>query len=133
MNFFDKVEKLFATWHYDHPRILYALIRSLKPTIAVEIGTYRGYAACYMAQALKENGNGHLYCIDDFSEGMQKKFDANHWRSNLEECNLLNWTTLLRGKSSEVKWPDKVDFAYIDGWHGYTTVVEDFISCSSRG
>ncbi len=133
MNFFDKVEDVFKTWHYDHPRILYALMRSLRPTIAVEIGTYRGYAACYMAQALKENGAGHLFCIDNFSEGMQQKYDAHHWHNNLRECGVNNWATLLIGKSSDVVWPDTVDFAYIDGWHGYNTVVQDFLSCSTRG
>jgi hypothetical protein len=133
VNFFETVERVFETWHYDHPRILYALMRSLKPKVAVEVGTYRGYAACYMAQALKENGAGHLYCIDDFSEGMQKKYDANHWHANLAACRVSEWATLLVGKSSEVEWPVTVDFAYIDGWHGYKDVSADFRAAAFRG
>lgn len=133
MNFFEVVEEVFATWRYDHPRILYALMRSLKPSVAVEVGTYRGYAACYMAQALKENGRGYLYCIDDFSEGMQKKYDADHWHDNVRKCGLSEWVSLIVGKSSDVVWPDKVDFAYIDGWHGYKTVIADFVKAASRG
>lgn len=131
-DFFETVERVFHDWHYDHPRILYALMRSLKPTVAVEVGTYRGYAACYMAQALKENGVGHLFCMDDFSEGMQRKFDADHWHKNLTACGVSDWATLVVGKSSEVQWPDRVDFAYVDGWHGYTTLVEDFYNAAIR-
>ena len=132
-DFFTTVERVFATWHYDHPRILYALMRSLKPKVAVEIGTYRGYAACYMAQALKENGEGHLYCIDDFSEGMQKKYDQQHWLDNLKECEVQSLATLIVGKSDVVEWPKKIDFAYIDGWHSYHTVLHDFLKCAILG
>lgn len=131
--FFETVEKVFFDWNYNHPRILYALMRSLKPEIAVEVGTYRGYAACYMAQALKENGKGHLYCIDDFSEGMQKAYDENHWNTNLMVCEVREQATLIRGKSQTVQWPEKVDFAYIDGWHGYLIAREDFMKAFSRG
>ena len=66
-DFFKRVDEVFHDWKYDHPRILYALIRSLKPLVVVEVGTYRGYAAAWMARALQENGIGMLYCIDDFS------------------------------------------------------------------
>lgn len=132
MSFFDTVESVFHDWHYDHPRILYALMRSLRPEIAVEVGTYRGYAACYMAQACKENNVGHVFCIDDFSEGMQKKYDADHWRDNIEKCGVTPHVTLVIGKSTEVQWPKKVDFVYIDGWHSYSTALVDFNAASSR-
>ena len=134
INFFETVERIFHDWHYDHPRILYALMRSLKPKVAVEVGTYRGYAACYMAQALKENGeDGHLYCIDDFSEGMQKKYDSHHWEENVAKCGLSGYITLIVGKSEEVVWPKQVDFAYIDGWHSLRQCESDFILAANRG
>lgn len=138
MSFFDTVEEVFSMWHYDHPRILYALMRSMKPDVAVEVGTYTGYAACYMAQALKENGKGRLYCIDDFSlvhqDSTGRKNGPEHVWSNLHRCGLnSNLVTLLEGKSEEVEWPDKVDFAYVDGWHGYNEVEYDFNKCASLG
>lgn len=133
VNPLDRIEQQFPDWRYDHPRILYSLMRSLKPRIAVESGTYRGYAACYMAQACKENGVGHVYCIDDFSEGMQKKYDADHWRANLAACELTDWATLIVGKSSDVTWPETVDFAYIDGWHGLKAIRQDWENCNLRG
>jgi hypothetical protein len=131
--FFETVERVFATWRYDHPRILYALMRSLKPKVAVEVGTYRGYAACYMARALQENGVGHLTCIDDFSEGMQQKYDREHWVRNIYECGVEDVVTLKVGKSDSVTWPENVDFAYLDGWHGYNTVKSDFGKAAMAG
>lgn len=131
--FFETVERVFANWHYDHPRILYALMRSLKPKTAVEIGSLYGYCACYMARALQENGGGRLFSIDDFSESMQRAANPQEWDANLKACGVRDFATLLVGKSSEVQWPEQVDFAYIDGWHGYTTVRADFIRAAMAG
>lgn len=136
MSFFDTVERIFSDWHYDHPRVLYSLIRSLKPQTVVEIGSYRGYAACYMAQALKENGKGKLYCIDDLSLDDHKSRYGDpvlHWRRNLRECDVLDWAELIVGKSTEVEWPKQVDFAYIDGWHSYDVAKADFRKAADLG
>lgn len=136
MSFFETVEARFPDWNYGHPRILYALIRSLKPVVLVEVGTYRGYAACYMARALQENNSGHLYCIDNFSldDHVWRYGDPEkHWNENLAACGVRNWVTLLRGDSNKVQWPDKVDFAYIDGWHSYRAVQLDFSICQEKG
>lgn len=138
MSFFDTVEARFPDWHYDHPRILYSLIRSLKPRVCVEAGTYRGYAACYMARALQENNSGHLYCIDNFSltDFVARHGNCDpkeHWSDNLAACGVRAWATLLVGDSHKVDWPERVDFAYIDGWHSYDTAAHDFNRCAKRG
>jgi predicted O-methyltransferase YrrM len=39
---------------------LYALVRTIKPKVAVETGTFRGLSACYIAKALRDNGRGKL-------------------------------------------------------------------------
>lgn len=137
MTHFEQIESRFPDWHYDHPRILYALIRSLKPRVCVEVGTYRGYAACYMARALQENNSGHLFCIDNFSlndyavtHGVDP---AAHWIDNMLACGVFDWVTLLQGDSDKVDWPEKVDFAYIDGWHSYEAASKDFQACQVRG
>jgi hypothetical protein len=48
----------------DSARLLYGICRSLKPAVAVEIGSARGKSACYIGRALKENGSGRLFAID---------------------------------------------------------------------
>jgi hypothetical protein len=40
--------------------LLYALIRAAKPRLVVEAGTGRGIAACFIAEALRDNGAGRL-------------------------------------------------------------------------
>jgi hypothetical protein len=135
MDCFATIESRFTDWHYDHPKILYGLIRSLRPQVVVEVGTYRGYAACYMARAIQENNSGRLYCIDKFSESKQRTFSdpVGHWNDNLVAAGVRDWVTLLSGSSKDVVWPDRVDVAYIDGWHGLEQCVWDFAACSTRG
>lgn len=133
---FATIETRFADWHYDHPKILYGLIRSLKPDVIVEVGTYRGYCACYMARALQENNKGHLYCIDNWSltEHVARYGDPRaHWEENVTAAGVRDWITILQGESHEVQWPARVDMAYIDGWHSYHTCMSDFIHAEDLG
>lgn len=137
-DFFSTVERIFHDWNYGHPKVLYGLMRALKPAVAVEVGTYRGYAACYMARAMQENNTGHLYCIDDLSltDHMPRYGGGDpvgHLESNLTQCGIRDFVTLLRGKSTDVHWPKNVDFAYIDGWHSYLVAKSDFDNCAKRG
>ena len=91
MDILTKIDRHFPDWNYDHPRMLYSFIRALKPQVCVEVGTYRGYAACYMAQALKENGFGKLYCIDNWSlNETEGKYESalDHFRSNIAHFGL---------------------------------------------
>ena len=126
----QRIEDRFPDWNYHHPRILHAMIRSLQPEIVVEVGTYRGYAACYMAQALKENGKGRLYCIDNWSlDDHESRYGParQHFQSNLEHCEVADRVTVIEGDSDKVGWPDKVDFVYIDGNHNFDPVMMDLI------
>lgn len=49
-------------------QIIYALIRHLKPAVVAEIGGWAGCSAAHMAAAVKMNGVGHVYGVDDGSE-----------------------------------------------------------------
>lgn len=46
-------------------KTLYALVRHLKPETIVEIGGLSGASATHIAAAIKANGKGHLYSIDN--------------------------------------------------------------------
>lgn len=135
MTFFDTVEQRFKDWNYGHPKVLYGLIRTLQPNVVVEVGAYRGYASAYMAKALQDNNRGRLYCMDNWQLSTREKRSdpALHWADNLRACGVLDWATLLVGNADQVTWPDKVNFAYIDGWHSYTQARKDFEACASRG
>jgi predicted O-methyltransferase YrrM len=44
--------------------MLHALVRLIKPDMVVETGTWRGYAAIAMGQALRSNGGGRLITLE---------------------------------------------------------------------
>jgi len=44
--------------------VLYALVRALRPGRVLEMGTHMGGSATHIAQALADNGRGHLTCVD---------------------------------------------------------------------
>ena len=52
-------------------RVLYALVRMLKPKNVVEIGTFHGCSATHIASALVANGAGKLYAVDPAYNGGQ--------------------------------------------------------------
>jgi predicted O-methyltransferase YrrM len=50
-----------------HPCIyalIYALVRSLKPSIVVETGVAGGMSSCYILKGLRDNNKGELFSID---------------------------------------------------------------------
>lgn len=134
--FFDKVESLYKDWQYDHPRVLYSLIKLLKPERVLEVGTFIGYGACYMARALQENGKGHLFCIDNWqlpNPAWRAGSVKEHFERSLSECGVRDLVTLIEGDSLSIPFPDSIDFAYIDGWHSYDSVRSDFERCHQAG
>lgn len=137
MNDFNTaINTIFPDWQYGHPVVIYGLIRSMKPAVCVEVGTYLGFGAAWMAKALQENGSGHLYCIDNFGlndRAVQCGNPRQHMERNIAMLGLSDWVTIIEGDSDKVEWPEKVDLAYIDGWHSYLAASHDFEQCELRG
>lgn len=135
-DFYASIPTVFPDWQYGHPMLLHGLIRSMKPQVCVEVGSYLGFGAAWMAQALKENGSGHLFCIDNYGlvdRPIQQGHARRHMERNLAMLGLTDWVTIIEGDSDKVTWPDNIGIAYVDGWHGYLAVKHDFEQCASRG
>lgn len=95
--------------HADEGRVLYALVRALKPKQCLEIGVAEGCTATHILTALERNGGtGNLTSIDVEPEA---------GRSIPEELK-HRWEFIV-GDGLEVKLPKKVDFAFEDGPHTY--------------
>src|SRR5512146_3061482 len=68
------------------------LVRTIKPRLVVETGTYRGISACYIAKALKENGRGRLVTCETTPKDYERarKLLEKAKLSDVAECRLTS-------------------------------------------
>lgn len=138
-NFFDNVSKVFATWDYDSPRILYGLARALKPQVICNVGTYRGLSAAWLAKACQENNSGIVVSLDDWSltehsQILNGKTPKEHCISNLEVLGVREWVKFNDGDTHDASiWPETCCFAFIDAWHSYEACYNDAEKAIERG
>lgn len=108
----------------------YALMRVSQPEVVVELGTEAGYSAYYIAQGLRSNQKGHLYCYD-----LWEKYDAKNYgfyvrsRSEAEE-NLKQFQDIVSFNSIDArevyKMHDVVDILHVD-LHNEGEILEEVI------
>lgn len=116
----------------DSACLLYALARSLKPDVCVEIGSARGKSTCYIGMALKENCSGRLFAIDPHSETDWNDPDSvdsfDELQKNVVALGLLEQVTVIRTTSEEAAqgWDRSIDLLFIDGDHTYKGVKRDW-------
>lgn len=135
----------FFRSNYERGILLYALVAKHRPKNVLEFGTGRGYGSLCMAWAMSDFGiDGTVNTID-----MVSSYEAIRWPiirdgsdpsvqylSRMEvwddvgELQWINRINSLKGLSGSVMKSfdlDKIDFAFIDGGHGYRSVLHDFI------
>lgn len=95
---------------------LHALVRAIKPTIAVETGSHKGVSSSYIALALRENKLGHLYTCDPA--------EVLGAAENLRP--LSDWVTYTPCKGIDLPIPGKIDFLFIDGYHEKEEVITEW-------
>ena len=109
--------------------LLYGLVRTTQPDTILEIGSWYGYSALYMAEACKDNKIGRLYAVDDWSLSKDS-------RPAIEEAlhfaQLTHLVTLINGDSLQIEWPKVIDFAFLDGNHSYEYVKAETERAISR-
>lgn len=101
--------------------LLYGLVRLLKPEIAVEIGTFKGYSAICIGQALEDNKKGKLYTMDPAELEIVKIAIRKSGLKNRIEY-ITDFSTNFIPKMNF----KKIDLAMIDGDHSYKAVKKDF-------
>lgn len=121
-------------------QLLHALVRVLRPSIMVEVGTLFGYSTLCIAQALKDNCMGSLHSFDLFLRENYNNVTNNSAddaglvfvQNQLKLANLDNIVTLHRGDSEKnllkafEGTEHKIDVAFIDGCHFIRGVLRDF-------
>lgn len=88
--------------------LLYALVRALKPRLAVETGTFSGVSSVYIARAMQENGRGRLITCE--TDPLVYENACNRFRTEglnaIIDCRL--------GSSLELEINEQIDLLYCD-------------------
>lgn len=108
----------------DQGRLLFQLVRSLKPRRVLELGTNIGISAAYIATALRYVGSGGLTTLE--ASGVRLRLA----RSFLAELGIED-VDLVEGYFEEVLDPvldrlGRVDVAFVDGHHQRDPTVAYF-------
>lgn len=94
--------------HEAEGKVLYALVRALRPKTVVEVGVASGGTTTHLLTALAANGSGHLYSYD--IEPLAGAKVPDHLRDR--------WTFIV-GDALAVDLPERADFIFEDGEHTY--------------
>jgi predicted O-methyltransferase YrrM len=94
----------------------------------LEIGSYLGASACYIALTINRSSTSRLYCVDTWendamSEGQQKTY----FRFLHNTAPYHDRIVTLRGTSAEIaqSFDKPLNFIFFDGDHSYTGIKED--------
>ena len=125
------------TWSTaDERALLFGLAKRHDVATIVEIGSFCGGSAAFLAEALKTKGmSGSVFCVDPFM-GAPVWFPRGYMHStytefsnNMEMLGLTEQIVPMRGDSASVAsiWPAlPIDLVFIDGDHSLLGVVSDF-------
>lgn len=130
------------TWSTSEERaLLFGLASSMPPgATAVELGTYCGGSAIFLAAGLAVN-QGTLYCVDPMLGAppwlnIPANFATRHeFETNIRALNVGQRIRLLMGDSTAVAsvWPARpVDLLLIDGDHSYLGTLSDLENWGSK-
>ncbi|ACU73224.1 O-methyltransferase family 3 [Catenulispora acidiphila DSM 44928] len=121
----DAWSEIYMPISADAGRLLYTLVRAVKPRTVIEFGMSYGISTLHLAAAVRDNGVGHVVT----TEMSAAKIEAA--RATFEEAGLRDVVTILQGDAlqSIPKHLDAdgagsdVDFVLLDGWKDLYTPV----------
>ncbi len=108
----DALENAYMPVSKDGCRLLYSLVRAIRPKTVVEFGTSYGISTIHLAAGVADNGVGHVWT----TELNATKVAAA--RQNFEDAGLAASVTLLPGDALETlaTVPGPIDLVLLDGW-----------------
>lgn len=98
-------------------QVLYALVRAMKPNFVVEIGGWVGCSTTHLAAAIKANGRGTVYSVDNQSEG------AYNWKDFSQDLRKFVELVHANGEDWLAEQEDhSIDLLFDDASHAFTLV-----------
>lgn len=121
------IPKGIGVWGYEGMRLSRLAADVPEGGVIVEIGSFRGRSAAFMASALRQMGHSirtKIYCIDIWEDVAHMEAADN----GLSKLGLREYTLLLRDNSLFVAkhWELPIDLLFIDGAHDYASARADF-------
>ena len=110
---------------------LYRTVLARKPVAALEVGMAYGLSSLAIGQALRDSGgNGKLISLDPVQSTHYKRIG----RINIERAGWAEFHELIEAPDylalpRLLERGQKIDFAYIDGWHTFDYCLLDFFYC----
>lgn len=123
-------EHVKATSYIDEScgALIQDVIRDTRPSVCVEVGLAFGISALYILEALSQTGGEKLI-------GMDPAQHDNQWRGgglyNIKQAGYADLYEFHEDDSQRVlpflaSKKQRVDFAFIDGWHTFDHTLIDF-------
>ncbi len=120
-------QKKTAQFDFDYGPLLDELLAQLKPDpLVVELGTYLGCSAAYLAEKMQTGGR--IFSVDLFDSYAQQKNFFPKAMANLKACGFRDKVHILSCRSWEAAqfFDDKeVDLVWVDASHDYAGVRAD--------
>jgi predicted O-methyltransferase YrrM len=114
----------------EYAEALYKTILARKPDLVVEVGMAYGLSSMTIVTALRDIGRGRLISVDPVQSSMFKRIG----RLNVERIGGGDIHELIEAPDYTalpllIGRQQKIDFAYIDGWHTFDYALLDFFYC----
>lgn len=109
---------------------LYRLVRQVRGTVYVEIGSYLGASACCLAQAIRDSRlPARLFCVDTWqNDGMSEGARDTYEDFQANTSRFRDIIVPCKGYSSDTAgdFDLDVDFVFFDGDHSLACVSQDW-------
>lgn len=134
-----KLDGLEGLIHHDTAMILAGLAGDVQPpAVIVEVGSFKGRSACYLAEGAKVGGGAEVYCVDPWD--LPGNIHGKHGFTDPAVRATFDRQTRAMGHANRIhalqafstvaaeSWPRNIPIGllFLDGSHEYADVRADF-------